>query len=184
MGIMERDEFWAVVDGARAGIEDTRDGDYAEEVAERVGARLAELGPAAAVAFTLRYDALMAESSSWNLWGAAYQMKGGCSDDAFDYFRGWLVVQGRDTWERAIADPDTLAGLGVDPDDDYLECESMLSAGEAAFDDPDDFFAALKAARAELPAGTFTRQMRDDDWDFDDPDEVRARLPRLAAIYR
>ncbi|MFI5914792.1 DUF4240 domain-containing protein [Dactylosporangium sp. NPDC051541] len=183
MGIMERDEFWAVVGGARTGVEDTRDGDYAEEVAERVGARLAELGPDAAVAFTLRYDLLMAESYDWALWGAAYLMKGGCSDDAFDYFRGWLVVQGREAWERALQAPDTLADLGVDPEDDYLECESMLGVGVAAFDDDEDFYAALKAARADQPAGTFTRPPLGAGWDFDDAREVRARLPRLAAVY-
>ena len=61
---------------------------------------------------------LGAEAHDWNLWGAAYLMKGGCSDDAFDYFRGWLVAQGRRTWERALRDPDTLAELGIDHDDD------------------------------------------------------------------
>lgn len=184
MAIMDRDEFWAIVDRAREGVEDTRTGEGAEEVAERVGERLAELGGEAAVAFDLRYDTLGQESYDWNLWGAAYLMKGGCSDDAFDYFRGWLVAQGRSTWERALADPDTLAELGVDPDDDFLECEEMLSVGSAAFDEDEEFFAASDAARAEFPAETFHGgPLLGDDFDHEDDGEVRTRYPRLAEIY-
>ncbi|MET7396839.1 DUF4240 domain-containing protein [Dactylosporangium sp. NPDC005572] len=182
MAIMDRDEFWAIVERARAGV-DTRTGEGAAAVAERIASHLVELGRDAAVAFDLRYDLLAAESYDWDLWGAAYLMKGGCSDDAFDYFRAWLVTQGRNAWERALRDPDTLAELGVDPDDDFLECEDLLSVGAAAFDSHDDFFAATMAARAELPADTFAIALRGDDFDHEDDDEVRAHYPRLAAIY-
>ncbi|GAA1536441.1 DUF4240 domain-containing protein [Dactylosporangium maewongense] len=183
MAIMDQDEFWAIVDRAREGIEDTRTAEGAKQVAEKVGQRLAELGREAAVAFDLRYAVLDAESYDWNLWGAAYLMRGGCSDDAFDYFRGWLVTQGRSIWERALRDPDTLAELGIDPDDDFLLCESMLSVGRAAFDEDADFFDAVDAARAELPADTFNGPLLGDDFDHEDDDAVHARYPRLAEIY-
>ena len=184
MTIMDRDEFWAIVDWARDGVEDTRTGEGAERVAERVGGRLAEMGREAAVAFDLRYAVLGAESYDWNLWGAAYLMKGGCSDDAFDYFRGWLVTQGRRTWEQALRDPDTLAELGIDPDDDFLECESMLSVGRAPFDQDEDFYTAVDAARAQLPPDTFNGPLLGDDLDHEDDEAVHARYPRLAEIYR
>jgi Protein of unknown function (DUF4240) len=74
-----------------------RTAEGSEQVANDVGERLAELGREAAVAFDLA-AALGAESYDWNLWGAVYLMQGGCSDDAFDYFRGWLVMQGRSSW--------------------------------------------------------------------------------------
>jgi hypothetical protein len=184
--MMSEDEFWTVVSEARAGVtgsETGADGD-AEAVVARVRERLAALGRDAAVGFGLRYDELAARAYDWTLWGAAYLMKGGCSDDAFDYFQGWLVAQGRETWERAVHHPDSLAELGLDPDDDYLECEEMLSAGVAAFDDDEDYFEALATARARVPAETFTRTTTDElDFDFDDETELRARYPRLAAIY-
>ncbi len=183
MSIMDRDQFWVIVDRAREGVDDTWTGEGAEEVAARVGSHLAHLGREAAVAFHLRYDALGTESYDWNLWGAAYLMKGGCSDDAFDYFRGWLLAQGRSTWERALRDPDTLAELGIDPDDDFLECEDMLGVGHAAFDRDEDFYAAINTARAELPSNTFNRPLLGDDFDHEDDSEVRARYPRLAEIY-
>jgi hypothetical protein len=180
---MDEDEFWAIVEGARSGVGDSRTGDGAAEVAERSGGRLAELGRDAAVAFMLRYDVLGARSYDWNLWGAAYLMKGGCSDDAFDYFRGWLVAQGRHVWERAVQDPDTLAELGVDPDDDFLECEDMLGVGRVAFGDDEVLYAALAEARRRLPADTFGSAPVGDGFDYDDDSVMRSHYPRLAAIY-
>ena len=70
MAIMDRDEFWAIVDRARDSVDDTRTAEGADRVAERIGRRLAEMGRDAAVAFDLRYAALGAESYDWNLWGA------------------------------------------------------------------------------------------------------------------
>ncbi|MFL6076856.1 MAG: DUF4240 domain-containing protein [Mycobacteriales bacterium] len=37
----------------------------------------------------------MAESYQGDLWGAAYLINGGASDDGFDYFRGWLIARTR-----------------------------------------------------------------------------------------
>jgi|SRR5262245_54514525 len=48
---------------------------------------------------------------SWSLWGAAYVIHGGCSNDGFEYFRLWLVSRGRNGYERAPAEPDSLAEL-------------------------------------------------------------------------
>lgn len=178
---MRRDEFWTLVDQARAGVADTRTADGVQEVAERLVRRLAELGPAAAVEFDLAFDEVDGEAYRWDLWAAAYLMQGGCSDDGFDYFRGWLAAQGRQTWERVLADPDSLADVGVDPDDDDLDGEAMLDVGADAYGDEDAFGEALEAARGDAddddgdPAG--------ESFDFDDDREMRARLPRLAAIH-
>ena len=49
------------------------------------------------------------------MWGAAYVIHGGCSDDGFEYFRRWLISRGRKAYEAALADPDSLAQLDVRP---------------------------------------------------------------------
>lgn len=179
---MDRDEFWGIVERARAEAGDTVPAEGAEAAAERVTARLTELGPAAAIAFQQVYEALQAESYLNRLWAAAYLLQGGCSDDGFDYFRGWLVAQGRAVWERSVADPDSLADLAIDPDDDMIECEDMLGAAgrahAAATGDDEAFWAELKAAGPNPPNSDLG-----EDFDFDDPAEMRARLPRLAAIH-
>ena len=54
---------------------------------------------------------MLAASDKEDLWGAAYLINGGCSDDGFDHFRGWLMTQGREVFARAVAEPDSLAEL-------------------------------------------------------------------------
>ena len=73
---------------------------------------------------------LVAQAHRWDLGAAAYLMRGGYSDDGFDYFRGWLIAQGRSRRERALADPDSLADAGVDPDDDMVDCEYVVVAAQ------------------------------------------------------
>src|SRR5689334_16046944 len=40
--------------------------------------------------------------------GAAYITEGGCSDDNFTDFRYWLISMGRDVYESALTDPQSL----------------------------------------------------------------------------
>ena len=63
------------------------------------------------VAFARTYEQHVARAYTWSLWGAAYVINGGCSDDGFDYFIDWLISEGRSTYEAALADPDSLATL-------------------------------------------------------------------------
>jgi hypothetical protein len=64
-------------------------------------------------AFELTFRRLLNRAYTWDLWGAAFVIHGGCSDDGFEYFRRWLVVQGREVYETALADPDSLAEAKV-----------------------------------------------------------------------
>ncbi|GAA1797489.1 hypothetical protein GCM10009682_18900 [Luedemannella flava] len=124
---MSVDEFWDVVERARESATNPADG---EAVAEQALMLLAAM-PAGMIARMAQplWD-LRARSYRWELWQAAYLINGGCSDDGFEYFRGWLLTQGRETFERAVADPDTLADLPIVQrlavaDEGDLECESM-----------------------------------------------------------
>lgn len=124
----------------------------------------------------------MVDSYTNPLWVAAYIANGGCSDDGFDYFRGWLIAQGREAFERVVADPDALAELpivqasaanGVD-----LEGEDMLGIS---------WNAHISATGDQLPPSSPTIRYRELDptwnFDFDEHDEMTRRLPRLAALY-
>jgi Protein of unknown function (DUF4240) len=126
---------------------------------------------------------LMVDSYRDPLWAAAYLINGGCSDDGFEYFRGWLIVQGHEVYERVMADPDTLADLPVvrtkTPTAGPVECEDTLYIASRAY----------RAATGEgLPRGTFTIRYPelDPDWgfDFDNRAEMTRRLPRLGALFR
>lgn len=178
---MTNDEFW---DHIRA----TRRKDSDAHV-ERLIARLAKRPGEDIIDFEAIWNDCERRAYDWNLWGAAYLMNGGCSDDGFHYFCGWLVLQGRDVFERAVADPNTLADL-ADPDEVAYEAypDSIAVAAhvrktggdrertDADYDAWDKLVSARHPDRRPLPD-------LGDMWDHDDDAEVRRRLPRLAALY-
>ncbi|NGN69198.1 DUF4240 domain-containing protein [Streptomyces sp. A7024] len=176
---MDRDRFWEIVDQARGQATDPAD---AADVAERSAALLAGCGPEEIVRAQQILWELMAASYRAPLWAAAYLINDGCSDDLFDYFRGWLIAQGRSDFERVVEDPDALAALpaireAVDEGMD-LGGEDMLNIALEAYE---------TATGAELPGDSFTIDYPELDpawdFDFDDFERIAERLPRVAELY-
>jgi hypothetical protein len=172
-------QFWTLIEDARGQVPDPADGDA---VADRASTLLADRPRAEIVRAQQALWDLMAVSYGSPLWAAAYVVNGGCSDDGFEYFRGWLITQGRDTFERVVAAPDELATLSAvreaAADGVEFECEGALAIASSAH---------VAATGEELPGDSFRIDYPalDPDWDFDfdDSREIRRRLPRLAALY-
>jgi hypothetical protein len=57
------------------------------------------------------------ELNRWDLWGAAYVIHGGMSDDSFHYFRSWLIGKGQTAVTQAMTDPDGLGPYIDDPEE-------------------------------------------------------------------
>lgn len=175
---MDTDQFWDLMERARRGAADPAD---AEEVAERATALLAARDPREILdAQQILWD-LMAASYRAPLWAAAYLVNGGCSDDGFDYFRGWLITRGRAAFEQVVADADRLADL---PDVRAAAAEGSELEGEGTLNLA--WNAYQTATGTEPPAASFTINYPalDPAWDFDfdDGDRIAARLPRVAAL--
>jgi hypothetical protein len=87
---------------------------------------LETLGEDEIISFQTHLQQVMAESYRWDLWGAAYIANGGCSDDGFEYFRAWLISQGRRYYEKCLANPDSIASRVSrdqdNEDEDFLHC--------------------------------------------------------------
>ncbi|MGW5661050.1 DUF4240 domain-containing protein [Streptomyces sp. NPDC003758] len=103
---MDEMEFWELVDASREAAE----GDPAEQ-ADVLVERLLQLDPESVVDFARHFESRFNRSYRWDLWGAAWVLLDGASDDAFDSFRCWLIGQGRHMFEGALHDPDSLADL-------------------------------------------------------------------------
>ena len=119
---METDEFWTLIESSISG--DT--GEFSAPKLENAlrGRSLAEI-----VAFDRLLSKHLADSYSLRLWGAAYLINGGCSDDGFEYFRAWLITRGREVFHAALRDPDGLAALKVE----HAECEDILQSAARAY---------------------------------------------------
>ncbi len=172
---MRTDDFWAVIDRATADRPASPG-----EVAERAVAELATREAEEIVAWGRHLDKVMAASGQEDLWAAAYLINGGCSDDGFDHFRGWLIAQGREVVARSVRDPDSLADLapvqGAAATGAVFEAEEVLAvAGEAH----------LQATGEPLPPSDVPVTKPDPAqlWDFDDEEEMARRLPKLSALF-
>jgi hypothetical protein len=194
---MDVTEFWALIDGARAEITVTADGyaigdDAGDEMAEALENRLSALTPAEIVDFAVEFDRLRELAYRWDLWAAAYLIMGGCSDDSFIDFRAGLIALGRATFESVLDDPDSLAAHAEvraiatgDLPEDVLSMEEVNYAAEQAYErvaGQEGVFADEVAAR-EGERGPVAPDPAGEEWDFDNDDQMRVRLPRLAAIF-
>lgn len=101
---MDDATFWQMIEQAKS----DSDGDGEQQV-ELLTERLAILS----IDEILQYERLLIQhriqAYTWDLWGAAYILNGGCSDDGFTDFRAWLIAQGKEVYEKALANPDWLA---------------------------------------------------------------------------
>ena len=169
---MELDEFWGVVEAARAEVGDSP-GQDGEAPAKALAGRLAQWPPARRAAFGEVFAQLSVQALRWDLYGAAYLIGGGCDLGGFEDFRYGLIAAGRDWYAKAIADPDVLAGHPV--------------VSEAAdWDDDSAIFAELVGEAVADACGVRLRdqgELAGERFDLDDDLVMRARLPRLAAIF-
>ena len=106
---MDMEAFWNVIEEANE-----RSQGVMERKCELVRDAVAAMPPESAVAFSTHFDDLMRRAYTWDLWGAAYVINGGCSDDTFSDFRASLVSRGERAFERAVAAPDSLADEAFD----------------------------------------------------------------------
>ncbi|WP_439658155.1 DUF4240 domain-containing protein [Lentzea sp. HUAS TT2] len=180
---MDLNSFWGLVESS--GVEATDQDDRLE----RLTAALAALPPAEVVGFALRLDEQRRRVDTWAHWQAADLICGGlCSDDGFFYFQAWLVGQGREVFEAVASSPDALADLphvrllasrgGVHAwaDEDWPDWEGLDYVAAEAFDgDLESEPAVHGVLVSPEPVG--------ERWDFADPAEISARVPRLGALF-
>lgn len=172
---MTREEFWRV-------IEDTCrcDPSSAEEWDTKLVEALVVLPADEIVEWNHIFDDLARQAYRTDLWAAAYLINGGASDDGFYYFRCWLIGMGKTVYENAIANPDSLADV-VSPEwfDEGIDAEAEIyAAAHQAW-----MRVTGNNYEADYPSRNESADLVGDDWDFDDDDEMRKRLPRLAAMY-
>ncbi len=154
--------FWGVLAGVGAGKLGC------EQFSARLGQVLARMPDDDLRRFAEEWAAWWAASYRWDLWGAAYIINGGASDDGFDYFRGWLLTRGGERYARAIADPDA-AFDDVAPGTE-AECEDVVTVLPNAYEER--FGEEAPDLGAREPAGAR--------WTEDD---LPRRFPRLTRRF-
>jgi hypothetical protein len=170
---MDNNTFWKLIDLSRR----ESDGDREAQI-EVLQTKLAALSPDEIVAFDRAFCEHHNRAYTWDLWGAAFVIGGGCSDDGFADFRGWLISRGEKDFEAAIVDPETLAKV-VKEDDGDCQVEGFQYAAREAWADKTgrsaDEFPKHDIQWRKEPAGT--------QFDENDDDYLATKYPKLAKKF-
>jgi len=160
---MNIDKFWLL-------IEKCKGSDEPENI---IQTELEKLSVEDISSYQEIFDTLHENAYIWKLWGAAYIIDGGCSDDGFTDFRYGLIARGRDVYEKALIDPDSLAGLG---DEQEIPNESFGYAALTAYE---------TKSQKDMPRKTFNQPEEPigDEWDFEDEERNKEMLPKLSQLY-
>jgi hypothetical protein len=181
--------FWAMIDVAIGRVQgiDSGEGGLEDVLSEVLAGRL-EAGQI--VLFSRRADQIASRAGTWDLLAACRLIDGWSSDDAFRDFRDFLILAGREIFERAVDDADSLAEQAVlvkvrrsgrlapGPIDDIAHAAWARVTG---LEDEDDWFDAFESAGSEA-AASVADWPRGTPWDSWSENEYNARLPRLVSL--
>ena len=114
---MTRDEFWEIIDS----VHDDSEGNM-ERKCRLFRERLRSLTAEDLTEFIGHFYRVDDAAYTWELWGAAFVIHGGCGDDSFGDFRATVISHGRGVYEAALRTPESLADLEVtDAEDLFYE---------------------------------------------------------------
>ena len=188
--MMDKNEFWELIQ--KSYREANWENDKQMEILIN---ELSQYSQEDILRFGKIYEIYANESYKQKLWAAAYVMNGGCSDDCFDYFRGWLISRGKEPYFNGILEPDSLIDLDIPYEEDYFENEEMLSVAQSAFnkkigtEDINVYFERMKEFEL-APEEIFDivdeisfGEDIDADWDEDNEETLRKLVPKLFKQY-
>jgi len=124
---MTEAQFWNLIEQSRQNCP------ACEQQSQQLQQILTALPPTEIVEFQQIFADKLALAYRWDLWGVAYLIGGGCSDDGFEYFCRWLVGQGKARYEQALVDPESVIE-GLSEHERDLECEELFYASGAAYE--------------------------------------------------
>ncbi len=162
---LKEEYFWSIIETGRQTAGDDIDGRV-----EALESNLRKLSPQDIQEFQQVYDGLVHRAFRWDLWGAAHLMNGGCSDDGFLFFCHWLISEGKDRYEAALKDPDSLAQ--VKPLD-LFELELFAYVASDIFEEKEGGDLTKDTSiETTMPQGKAWKD-----------EELPGLFPKLAAIY-
>jgi hypothetical protein len=169
--MLDETVFWNIVD---LSFENTKNQDDQERFLVK---EIEKLTPKQMIGFRLRTDKLLYDTYNSEMWCAGYIMNGGCSDDGFEYFRNWIISLGKEKYQKAKENPDSLI-YEYNTSTEFYEFEGFWYVALTAFNnktgkDLYDFIADdFKFNEGNYPRFEFT-------WKEEEPETMKAICPKL-----
>lgn len=160
--LMNAEKFWEIIETSRV----KSNGEY-EKQQNELENELLKLSANEIFEFDNKFRALRGQIYNWDFWAAAYIINGGCSDDCFSDFRGWLIGQGKHIYESAINDIETLTNLNETNNGDW---EGLSYIPNNVYN---------KKTGKDLPEGIQENfEITGEEWE-EDENELKLRFPKL-----
>lgn len=143
---MNSELFWSLIDSTK------RDEDGALDQVDLVQ----RLKACRKISIVKWYKVLQEEltrAHTSEIWEVGYAMNGGLGDDGFEYFKCWLVTQGREFFERFLENPAETAltvSPGVEMDGEWLLEVAQDACAELGADFPETAGVKEEKKRAKL----------------------------------
>jgi hypothetical protein len=162
--------FWRLIEETRSAA-----GNDTGRQSELLKNRLTQLSPQAIVEFARIRHSLDRRAYTFDLWGAAYVIEDGCSDDCFRDFRGYVISLGREPYENAMKDPDSLVSVVKD-----AEAGDWENADNVA----PDAYSSVTSDDFPLDSSDLSGRPQGTPFNENDAAGLARRYPRLAARFR
>jgi len=105
----------------------------------------------------------------WDVWALAFLAQDGCSDDAFESFRCWIIMQGESVFEKVVADVDAV--LPDIPSGVSTSCNTLIQAVCIAFE-----------SREGVPLSGITKDSKVKGVPWNE-ETVAKKFPKIASWY-
>ncbi|MBX9671407.1 MAG: DUF4240 domain-containing protein [Candidatus Obscuribacterales bacterium] len=170
---LSESDFWELIAKARKLANDD------EQLSDELVKLLSKESEEKILSFGHIFEVLHNRSYKSDLWCTVYVACGGCSDDGFDYFRGWLIGRGKDVFYAAMSDPDSLLTefQTLKKQEGFPENEMMLGVASSAYEEKTgkgDFYDQLEETGRPEP-----REELEMNWSEDDEDSMSKICPRV-----
>lgn len=165
--MMDEDKFWQLIESAH---QDSHGG--MDLKCEKIKLAISHLSADEANAFYNIFNQMMNKAYSWSIWGAAYVMQGGCSDDSFTDFRASLISRGKNEFDKAVANADELSTEHFDEESWYFEGFQYAVVEGVEL--------VLGAVPDTMPS--YPNEPSGTPWE-EDPTELKQRYPNLWAAF-
>jgi len=173
--LMDEELFWSLIDNSKQSSEDL------EDFVENLTTKLKQLTSNDIIGFHLREKKLRFDSYTSELWCAGYIMNGGCSDDCFEYFRCWIIAQGKDAYYSSLKNSDWLVNLYSKDVEEYDFEDFMFIASDVfkqkTKKDIEDYvdYDKFKTYESNYPDFEFT-------WEEDNEESMKKICPKLMEV--
>ena len=127
---MNEATFWKIIEDAGA-----PDKCPTDEQCEKSSETLSKLSKTELIAFENFHNRLIEKSYTWPLLKACFIVLSYVSDDVFEDFQNWVILNGRKRFEETIENPDAIADYAdVEDPVEEISGEPLMFVVENAYD--------------------------------------------------